>query len=66
MSTGDLITTSAVIGNKKSLGGGGKRHFQIIAMASVNWTTTENYTAATDVRATYAERMLSTMTYTIL
>ncbi|HOG10080.1 MAG TPA: hypothetical protein PLD26_06085, partial [Smithella sp.] len=49
MSTGDLFTTSAVIGNKKSLAAAESGISKIIADADPdNWTTTENYTAATD------------------
>jgi len=49
MSTGDLFTTSAVIGNKKSLAAAESGISKIIADVDPdNWTTTEHYTAATD------------------
>lgn len=49
MSTGDLFTTSAVIGNKKSLAAAESGISKIIADVDPdNWTTTEHYTVATD------------------
>lgn len=49
MSTGDLFTTSAVIGNKKSLAAAESGIAKIIADVDPdNWTTTRNYTPAAD------------------
>jgi len=49
MSTGDLFTTSAVIGNKKSLSAAESGISKIITDVDPdNWTAANDYTAATD------------------